>query len=159
MNGPFFVRISEIRDEICCYRNFGPQRERVKLSLCTNKFPNPPTVRTISLDGEKISFDVSLKEQYTTGRPLNFVPAAAVRASNAQKSNHNKSNQQHRTTGLVSIIPRCTTIMIILNKICVAEGSASTINLRTETYTSLKNFGITGQSQLSDHPRPLLFCS
>ena len=44
----------------------------------TNKFPNPPNVKTISLDGENISFDASLKEQYTIGGPLNFVPAAAV---------------------------------------------------------------------------------
>ena len=43
----------------------------------TNKFPNPTNVRTISLDGENISFDASLKEQYTVG-PLHSVPAAAV---------------------------------------------------------------------------------
>ena len=36
------------------------------------------TSRTISVDGENISFDASLKEQYTVGGPLNFVPAAAV---------------------------------------------------------------------------------
>ena len=70
----------------------------------TNKFPNIPIVRTISLDGENISFDASLKEQYNIGGPLNFVPAAAVRANNAQKSNHNKNNQQYQTKGLLSII-------------------------------------------------------
>ena len=32
----------------------------------TDKFPNSPIVRTISLDGENISLDASLKEQYTT---------------------------------------------------------------------------------------------
>jgi hypothetical protein len=57
------------------------------------------------LEGENISFDASLKGKYTIGSPLNFVPAAAVRANNAQKSNHNKNNQQHQTKGLVSIIP------------------------------------------------------
>jgi hypothetical protein len=59
----------------------------------TNKFPNPPIVWTFSLDGENISFDMRLKEQYTIGGPLNFVPAVAVTANNAQKSNHNKNNQ------------------------------------------------------------------
>jgi hypothetical protein len=70
----------------------------------TNKFPIPPIVMTISLDGENISFDASLMEQYTIASPLNFVPAAAVRANSAQKSNQNKNNQQHKTQSLVSII-------------------------------------------------------
>jgi hypothetical protein len=71
----------------------------------TNKFPNPPVVRTISLNDENISFDVSLKEQYTIGGALNFVPAAVVGANNAQKSNNNKNNQQHKTKGLISVTP------------------------------------------------------
>jgi hypothetical protein len=81
----------------------------------TNKFPIPPIVRNVSLDGKNISIDMSLMEKHIIGSPLNFVPAAAVTANNAQKSNHNKNNQQHKTKSLVSIIPFCT-MMIILNK-------------------------------------------
>jgi hypothetical protein len=70
-----------------------------------NKFPIPPIVRNISLDSENISIDVSLIEKHAIGSLLNFVPAAAVTANNAWKSNHNKNNQQHKTKSLVSIIP------------------------------------------------------
>ena len=37
-------------------------------------------------------------------RSVKFCAATAVRANNAQKSNHSKNNQQHKTRGLVTII-------------------------------------------------------
>jgi hypothetical protein len=62
----------------------------------TNKFPNPPIVRTISLDGENILFDSSLKEQYTMGDPLNFVPVAAVRAMTERQPQQKQSTTQNK---------------------------------------------------------------